>query len=173
MTFAMNWGKSGSRMTWTFFQKCLFVKKTFRIIPFPYSIWCLGNWYTVQSMNTHKTSGKVLFVSYQLNVLCCIFQKWPIIDIVPWVTWRKGGVIVLNPLLWTHNIKTLFSLIIKILICYIQQEESKARWEKLSFWKVMYGFGLCLDLDCQRGLYSGHILSLECRGFTLFLIFSM
>ena len=64
-------------------------------------------------MNTHKTSGKVLFVSYQLNVLCCIFQKWPIIDIVPWVTWRKGGVIVLNPLLWTHNIKTLFSLIIK------------------------------------------------------------
>ena len=40
-------------------------------------------------------------------------------------------------------------------------------------WKVMYGFGLCLDLDCQWGLYSGHLLSLECRGFTLFLIFTM
>ena len=124
-------------------------------------------------MNTHKTSGKVLFVSYQLNVLCCIFQKWPVIDIVPWVTWRKGGVIVLNPLLWTHNIKTLFSLIIKNINMLHSTGGIKGTVREIILLKVMYGFGLCLDLDCQRGLYSGHILSLECRGFTLFLIFPM
>ena len=95
------------------------------------------------------------------------------IDFVLWVAWRKRAVIVSNPLLWKTNIKSLFFTDYKNINMLNSTGGLKGTVRESIIWKVMYGFGLCLDLDCQWGLYSGHLLSLECRGFTLFLIFTM